>query len=309
MTRSIVSINELKPDSIRRLIHQARVIKERPRDFRKAMDGHVLGLIFEKPSTRTRVSFETAMVTMGGSAAYINQQDEKLGQREEVRDVARTLSRYFSAAVLRTFSHWTITEFRRHFKKPVINGLSDMEHPCQALADFMTIEEKFGNVKDPVIAFIGDGNNVLNSLMLTAAKLGSHIKFATPRNNRPYKKMLDLARRIAKKSKGRIEECRDPKAAVRGAQVVYTDVWVSMGEEEIREMKMREFEGFQVNRKLMKYAAKDAVVMHCLPAHRGEEITNDVIEGKRSIVFDQAENRLHIQKAIILYLIGQGEHS
>jgi ornithine carbamoyltransferase len=309
MTRSLLSINELKPETIHRLIHQARVIKERPRDFRKAMDGHVLGLIFEKPSTRTRVSFETAMVTMGGSAAYINQQDEKLGQREEVRDVARTLSRYFSAAVLRTFSHWTITEFRRHFKKPVINGLSDMEHPCQALADFMTIEEKFGSVKEPVIAFVGDGNNVLNSLMLTAAKVGAHIKFATPRNNRPYKKMLDLARRIARKSKGRIEECRDPRSAVRGAQVVYTDVWVSMGEEEIREMKMREFEGFQVNRKLMKYAAKDAVVMHCLPAHRGEEITNDVMEGKRSIVFDQAENRLHIQKAIILYLLGQGENS
>ncbi len=309
MARSLVSINELKPETIRRLIHQARVIKEHPRDYRKAMEGHVLGCIFEKPSTRTRVSFETAMVTMGGSAAYINQQDEKLGQREEVRDVARTLSRYFSGAVLRTFSHWTITEFKRHFKKPVINGLSDLEHPCQALADFMTIEEKFGDVKNATVAFIGDGNNVLNSLMLTAAKLGTHLKFATPRNNRPYKKMLDLAKKIARKSGAKIEESRDPKAAVRGAQVVYTDVWVSMGEEEIREMKMREFDGFQVNRKLLTYAAKDAVVMHCLPAHRGEEITDDVMEGKRSIVFDQAENRLHIQKAIILYLLGQGEMS
>ncbi len=309
MARSLISINELKPDTIRRLIHQARVMKERPRDYRKAMEGQVLGLIFEKPSTRTRVSFETAMVTMGGSAAYINQQDEKLGQREEVRDVARTLSRYFSAAVLRTFSHWTITEFKRHFKKPVINGLSDLEHPCQALADFMTIEEKFGDVKNVPIAFVGDGNNVLNSLMLTTAKLGGHLKFSTPRNNRPYKRVMDLAKKIARKSKGKIEECRNPKVAVRGAQVVYTDVWVSMGEEEIREMKMREFEGFQVNRNLMRHAAKDAVVMHCLPAHRGEEITDDVIEGKRSIVFDQAENRLHIQKAIILYLLEQGDAS
>ncbi|HRK61776.1 MAG TPA: ornithine carbamoyltransferase [Candidatus Omnitrophota bacterium] len=309
MARSLVSINELKPDSIRRLMHQARVMKEHPRDFRKAMEGQVLGLIFEKPSTRTRVSFETAMVTMGGSAAYINQQDEKLGQREEVRDVARTLSRYFSAAVLRTFSHWTITEFRRHFKKPVINGLSDMEHPCQALADFMTIEEKFGDVKNATLAFVGDGNNVLNSLMLTAAKLGTHLKFSTPRNNRPYKKVIDLARQICKKTKGKIEECRDPKSAVKNAQVVYTDVWVSMGEEEIREMKMREFEGFQVNRNLIKHASKEALVMHCLPAHRGEEITDDIMESKRSIVFDQAENRLHIQKAIILYLLEQGEAS
>lgn len=309
MSRSLLSINDLKPETMHRLIHQARVIKEHPRDYRKAMEGQMLGLIFEKPSTRTRVSFEAAMSTMGGNASYINQQDEKLGQREEVRDVARTLSRYFSAAVLRTFSHWTITEFKRHFKKPVINGLSDYEHPCQALADFMTIEEKFGNVTDPVISFVGDGNNVLNSLMLASAKLGAHLKIATPRNNRPTKRVLELARKIAKKSKGKIEECRDPKAAVKGAQVVYTDVWVSMGEEEIRELKMREFEGFQVNRNLMKHAAKDAVVMHCLPAHRGEEITDDVIEGRRSIVFDQAENRLHIQKAIILYLLGQGEHS
>ncbi len=303
MARSLVSINDLKPEVIRRLIQQARSIKARPDEFQNTMAGRVLGCIFEKPSTRTRVSFESAMVTMGGSAVYINQRDERLGEREEVRDVARTLSRYFSAAVLRTFSHWTITEFRRHFKKPVINGLSDMEHPCQALADYMTLEEKFGSVKEPVLAFVGDGNNVLNSLMLTAAKLGCHLKFATPRNNQPSKRMLDLARKLARKSKGRIEESRDPKAAVRGAQAVYTDVWVSMGEEEIREMKMREFDGFQVNRQLMKYAAKDAVVMHCLPAHRGHEITDDVIESKRSIVFDQAENRLHIQKAIILYLL------
>lgn len=303
MTRSFLSINDLKPDTIRRLIVEAREMKARPEDYRRAMTGQVLGCIFEKPSTRTRVSFETAMLSMGGSAVYINQQDEKLGQREEVGDVARTLSRYFSAAVLRTFSHWTITEFKRHFKKPVINGLSDYEHPCQALADFMTLEEKFGDVREPVIAFVGDGNNVLNSLMLAAGKLGAHLKISTPRNNRPLQRVLQLAKKLARKSRGKIEECRDPKTAVRGANAVYTDVWVSMGEEEIREMKMREFVGFQVNRNLLRRAAKGALVMHCLPAHRGEEITDDIIESKRSIVFDQAENRLHIQKAIILHLV------
>jgi ornithine carbamoyltransferase len=208
---------------------------------------------------------------------------------------------------MRTFSHWTITEFRDYFDKPVINGLSDKEHPCQALADYMTIYEKIPAEKDPVLAFVGDGNNVLNSLMLVAAKLGAKIRYATPRKYQPDPKLLKVAKGIAAKTGAVIEGFFDPAEAVAGADAIYTDVWVSMGEEAMRKKKLKDFQGMQVNKELVQKAKKGALIMHCLPAHRGEEITDSVIESKNSVVFDEAENRLHVQKAILLRLCEGGQ--
>jgi ornithine carbamoyltransferase len=262
----------------------------------------MFGLIFEKPSTRTWVSFETGIFSLGGSAVYLGPEDIKLGVREETRDVARVLNRYLSGVVLRTYAHQTITEFEKYFDKPVINGLSDFEHPCQALADYLTIREKIPHPARPLVTYIGDGNNMLNSLLLLAAKLGGKLNYATPRKHEPDKKVLEQALKIAKLSGAEICGTTDPLEAVEGADIVYTDVWVSMGEEKIRNEKLKDFEGMQVNEKLLKKAKKSAYVMHCLPAHRGEEITDEVIESKSSIVFDQAENRLHVQKAILLHL-------
>ncbi len=306
MFKSLISINDLSIEEIRKIMELAAKVKARPQDTRDALEGHIFGFIFEKPSTRTWVSFQAGIYAMGGGAIYLGPEDIKLGVREEVRDVARVLSRYLSGVVMRTFSHWTITEFQDYFEKPVINGLSDLEHPCQALADYMTLYEKVPAEKDPVLAFVGDGNNVLHSLMLVAAKLGAKIRYATPKKYQPKAKVLSAARAIAKKTGASIEGFSDPAEAVKGADAIYTDVWVSMGEEAMRKKKLKDFQGMQVNKKLLANAKKDALVMHCLPAHRGEEITNDVMESKHCVVFDEAENRLHIQKAILLYLFNQG---
>ncbi|MFA7254540.1 MAG: ornithine carbamoyltransferase [Candidatus Omnitrophota bacterium] len=306
MFKSLISINDLSTEEIRKIMELAAKVKARPQEVRDALEGHIFGFIFEKPSTRTWVSFQAGIYSMGGGAIYLGPEDIKLGVREEVRDVARVLSRYLSGVVMRTFSHWTITEFQDYFEKPVINGLSDLEHPCQALADYMTLYEKIPAEKDPVLAFVGDGNNVLHSLMLVAAKLGAKIRYATPKKYQPKPKLLALARQIAKKTGAVIEGFLDPVEAVKGADAVYTDVWVSMGEEAMRQKKLKDFKGMQVNKALLAHAKKDALVMHCLPAHRGEEITNDVMESKNCVVFDEAENRLHIQKAILLYLFNQG---
>jgi ornithine carbamoyltransferase len=306
MFQSLISINDLSPEEIRKIMELAAKVKVRPQEVRDALEGHIFGFIFEKPSTRTWVSFQAGIYSMGGGAIYLGPEDIKLGVREEVRDVARVLSRYLSGVVMRTFSHWTITEFQVYFEKPVINGLSDLEHPCQALADYMTLYEKIPAQNDPVLAFVGDGNNVLHSLMLVAAKLGAKIRYATPKKYQPKPKLLALAKQIAKKTGAVIEGFLDPTEAVKDADAVYTDVWVSMGEEDLRQKKLKDFKGMQVNKELLKHAKKDALVLHCLPAHRGEEITNDVMESKNCVVFDEAENRLHIQKAILLYLFNQG---
>ncbi len=306
MFQSLISINDLSSEEIRKIMELAAKVKARPQEVRDALEGHIFGFIFEKPSTRTWVSFQAGIYSMGGGAIYLGPEDIKLGVREEVRDVARVLSRYLSGVVMRTFSHWTITEFQDYFEKPVINGLSDLEHPCQALADYMTLYEKIPADKDPVLAFVGDGNNVLHSLLLVAAKLGAKIRYATPKKYQPKPKLLALARQIAKKTGAVIEGFLDPVEAVKDADAVYTDVWVSMGEEAMRQKKLKDFKGMQINKELLSHAKKDALVMHCLPAHRGEEITNDVMESKNCVVFDEAENRLHIQKAILLYLFNQG---
>ncbi len=306
MFKSLISINDISPDEIRKLLALAADVKKRPQDFRNILEGRMFGFIFEKPSTRTWVSFQAGIFAMGGGVIYLGPEDIKLGVREEVRDVARVLNRYLSGVVMRTFSHWTITEFQDYFEKPVINGLSDKEHPCQALADYMTLYEKIPAEKDPVLAFVGDGNNVLNSLLLVAAKLGAKIRYATPKKYQPDPKILKTAKEIAKRTNASIEGFLDPAEAVKDADAIYTDVWVSMGEEAMRKKKLKDFQGMQVNRELVQKAKKGAFIMHCLPAHRGEEITDGVIESKNSIVFDEAENRLHVQKAILLHLVNEG---
>lgn len=303
-TRHLISINDLTAGEIEDIFRLAEQIKKNPRAYRDSLEGKVFGLIFEKPSTRTLVSFEVGIQSLGGGTLFLGPADIQLGVREEVKDVARVLERYLDGVVLRTFAHETITTFEHYFHKPVINGLSDFEHPCQALADFLTIREHFKGPKKPVLAFVGDGNNVLNSFLLLAAKLGTPLRYGTPERYEPDARLLKRAREEARKSGAVIEGFNHPKEAVKGADFVYTDVWVSMGQEKERKKKMAGFKGFQVNRELLGGASKSVKVMHCLPAHRGEEITDEVLEGPSSVVFDQAENRLHVQKAILIHLSG-----
>ena len=301
--KNLISAFDLNQKEIETIFTLAKKIKQDPLAYRDLARGKALGLIFEKPSTRTWVSFEVGFSTMGGHVIYLGPDDLQLGIREEVKDVARVLARYLDLIVMRTYSHRLILEFAKYFDKPVINGLSDFEHPCQALADFFTILEVAGGLKGKKIAFVGDGNNVLHSLLILAARLGAHLSFATPKRFAPEKKVLSRALKEAKRTNAKIEATTHPAQAVKDADIIYTDVWVSMGEED-KIGKKESFKGFQINRSLLAKAKKDARLMHCLPAHRGEEITNDVIEGKQSIVFEQAENRLHVQKAILLYLLG-----
>lgn len=303
--KNLISVFDFDGAELQAIFSLAQRVKANPSAYRDLFIGKVMGLIFEKPSTRTWVSFDAGFATMGGHSIYLGPNDIELGVREEVRDVARTLERYMDVVVMRTYSHEMIREFANHFKKPVINGLSNLEHPAQALTDFFTMREKLGELKEKKIAFVGDGNNVLNSLLIVAARLGLHFAFATPKQCAPKKTVLTRVRNEAKKNKARLIWTAKPAEAVSGADIVYTDVWVSMGEE-AEEGKKKYFTGFQVNRALMAKAKKGAYFMHCLPAHRGEEVTNEILEGKRSVVFDQAENRLHVQKAILIYLLGTG---
>lgn len=303
--KDLISIADLSPSDAKKMIELGLKVKKHPRRYAEAFQGEKFGLIFEKPSTRTWVSFDVGLSSMGGSTVYLGPDDIKLGVREATRDVARVLDRYLSGVVLRTFAHETITEFQKYFTKPVINGLSDVEHPCQALADYLTILEYCGSLKKPLMTFVGDGNNVLHSLVLLAAKLGGRIHYATPKRNEPCANIIAQARGIARKTGAVIQGFNDPLKAVRGADAIYTDVWISMGEEHLRKQKMKAFKGMQVNRKLLSATGRKTIVMHCLPAHRGEEITDEVLESPQSVVFDQAENRLHAQKAVMLWLGGK----
>ncbi|MDP3920917.1 MAG: ornithine carbamoyltransferase [Candidatus Omnitrophota bacterium] len=303
MSKSLLSINDLSVKSIEDIFALAEQGKKHPEQLEGSLRGKMFGLIFEKPSTRTWVSFDAGLFSMGAGTIYLGPQDIKLGAREEIKDVARVLERYLAGVVLRTFSHKTIVEFRQYFSKPIINGLSDWEHPCQALGDYFTMLSKFRSTKrKPVLTFIGDGNNVLNSLILLAAKLGMPLNYATPKKHSPPASICRDAKQVAKRTGARIEAFEDPKDAVRDADFVYTDVWVSMGQEKDSAKKSKAFETYQINPKLLARCRRQPFVMHCLPAHRGEEITDGVIESKKSIVFEQAENRLHIQKAILLHL-------
>jgi ornithine carbamoyltransferase len=273
--------------------------------LRPLLAGKTVALLFQKPSLRTRVSFDVGMAQFGGRAIYLSPDEVQLGKREPACDVARVLSRYVDAIVARVFSHDDIEELARYATVPVINGLSDRCHPCQALADFLTIREHFGAERGVRVAYIGDGNNVANSLLLAGAKLGTHIAIASPRNYECREDVVALARRDAAASGAEIRLLRDPVEAVRGAQVVYTDTWVSMGQEAEARQRLPVFRGYQVNSDLLALAAPDVAIMHDLPAYRGREITPEAMEDPRSIIFDQAENRLHAQKAVLVWAFGQ----
>ena len=288
---------------VQELFRLATDIKAHPDRYQSALAGRFLAMIFEKPSLRTRVTFEVGVASMGGTAIYLDHADTHLGDRESVPDVGRCLSRWVHGIVARVFSQDALEVLAAHASVPVINALSDVYHPCQTLCDFFTIEEKFGSARGLKVAYIGDGNNVCHSLMVAGARVGAHVRIATPAGYEPDAKILAAARRYAATTQGTIELFRAPEEAVSGAQGVYTDVWASMGQESETESRAVIFAPYQVNTKLMSQAAPDAVFLHCLPAHRGSEVTDEVMESPRSIVFDQAENRLHVQKAILLMLL------
>jgi ornithine carbamoyltransferase len=264
-------------------------------------------MFFEKPSLRTRLTFEAGMLSLGGTAMFVDQTHETIDAREKLSDVAHNLERWVDLIVLRTFSQQTIEGMAEYAKVPVINALSNLEHPCQALADYLTLCERFGDLKDRRLAYVGDGNNVAHSLLLTAACLGSSIRVATPEGYEPDAQIVDAAREIAEETGAEIQLMSDPHEAVVGVDAVYTDAWVSMGQERETEERARIFPPYQVNAKLMAEAAPHAVFMHCLPAHRGLEVTDAVMDSEQSLIFEQAENRLHVQKAILYVLLGGGD--
>ena len=261
----------------------------------------VLGLIFDKSSTRTRVSFQVAMSRIGGTTVDLNPTTSQIGRGEPIRDTARVLSRYCDVLAIRTFKQCDLEEYAKWSSKPVINALTDIEHPCQALADYMTIKEEFGDFKKVVLTFIGDGNNVANSLIIFGALLGAEVRIACPKGYEPNSNIVRKARKISK-NENLIKITNDPFEAVLGANALYTDVWSSMGEEDQKESKDKDFEGYAIDKYLLSKAEKDAKVMHCLPAYRSKEITDEVIESKNSRIFDQAENRMHVQQSLLACL-------
>lgn len=267
------------------------------------LTGKTLGMVFAKSSTRTRVSFEVGMYQLGGQALFLGQNDMQLGRGETIADTARVLSRYVDGIMIRTYAHRDVVELARHASVPIINGLTDSFHPCQALADLMTMQEKWGHLKGRKLAYVGDGNNMAHSLMLGAAISGMDIAVATPPGYEPQANVVRDCEQFAAESGCRVTITNDPWAAVNDADAVYTDVWASMGQEAETAERTKAFQGFQVNEALMAEAVDDALFLHCLPAHRGEEVTAEVIDGKQSVVFDQAENRLHLQKAILASLM------
>jgi ornithine carbamoyltransferase len=283
-------------------------MKRQPADFRGVLSGKQLVLFFEKPSLRTRLTFEAGVDSLGGATFFVDQTGSRLGEREPIKDVAKNLERWVDGVVLRTFAHETVTSMAEHAAIPVINALSDHEHPCQALADYMTMAEHFGDAAQTTMAYVGDGNNVAHSLMLTAASLGATIHVATPKGYEPHAQVVAQCGKLNRRSKGKLLVTNDPLAAVAGVDAVYTDVWASMGQESEAEARRALFVPYQVNEELMSYAAPHAKFMHCLPAHRGDEVTAGVIDAPRSVVYDQAENRLHIQKAILVFLLAGGIH-
>ncbi|MGH2375782.1 MAG: ornithine carbamoyltransferase [bacterium] len=299
--RDFLSIDDLEPDELRLVLGFARELKARmlAGDRPPLLAGKTLAMVFEKPSLRTRVSFEVGMSQLGGSAVYLGVQDIQIGVRESIADAARNLERMTDGIMARTFAHATVTELAAAARCPVINGLSDLEHPCQGLGDLMTISERFPNVTGVRLAWVGDANNVFHSVLLGATKLGMNVMAATPKGYAPAERIVARAREIATATGATVTLMTDPQEAVAGADVLYTDVWASMGQEGEREERARIFRPYQVNARLLARARPTAVVMHCLPAHRGEEITDDVLDGPQSIVYDQAENRLHAQKALL----------
>lgn len=308
MKRDLISIRDLGREEIEAFFTLATDLKRRLKqnEAHPLLPGKTLALIFEKPSLRTRVTFEVAMTQLGGHAIYLAPQDIRLGERETVEDGARNLSRWVDGIVARTFDHALVERLAQYATVPVINGLTNLLHPCQVLGDMFTLREKRGRLEGLRVAFIGDGNNVCNSWLYGAAKMGIHLIVACPKGYEPHRDVLAKAGAEVEATQASLEIIHDPMRAAKGADVVYTDVWTSMGHEEQRAKRMRDFQGFQVNQTLLKSARTDAMVMHCLPAHRGEEITDEVMDGPHSVILDQAENRLHVQKAILVNLLGDG---
>jgi len=304
--RDLLSMSDLSPEELWGILRLTKTVKaERNEDkWRGALSGKSLAMLFMKPSTRTRVSFDLAMSELGGHTLTLSPSETQMSRGETVADTARVLSRYVSAIMARVTSHGILTELAEYASVPVVNGLSDLEHPCQAVSDVFTVWETFGNLEGVNMAYLGDGNNVAVSLLLASALVGANITVATPEGLEPPSAALENARKLAAGSGSTVRLSTDPMEAVRQADVIYTDVWVSMGDESIAEGKKRLLAPFQVNMKLMRAASRGALFMHCLPAHRGEEVTDDVMDGEQSIVFQQAENRLHAQKAILLSLLG-----
>ncbi len=306
--KDLISINDLTTSEVNKVFKTAADIKSSPRNYSDAMAGCSVALIFEKPSLRTRVTFDLGATQMGASCVYLDHQNVRLGERESVKDMALNLERWVDCIVARVYDHETVIELAAHSSVPVINGLSEFSHPCQGLTDYFTLTEKVGpDMKGFRISYVGDGNNTCHSLIFGAAKIGAYIRVGAPRGYEPDGEVLKLARKDARKTGARIEVVNDPFEAVEGAQAVYTDVWASMGFEAETERRRETFSSFRVTRKLMNGAEKGAFFMHCLPAHRGDEVDADVIDSKISIVYEQAENRLHTQKAIMLLLVRENQ--
>ncbi len=304
--RDFISLKSYTNKELEQLLSGAARLKKAKNRITDDLKGKTIGLIFQKPSNRTRVSFEVGIHQLGGNCIYLGPEEINLGKRETTSDVARTLSRYLDGIVARTFSHKDVVELAKFATVPVINGLTDLSHPCQAMADMLTIHEKFGNFKGIKLAYVGDGNNVCHSLMIISAKLGLHMTVAHPKGFAPLDIVVDAANELAVDTNAKISLTTDPRQAVCGAQVIYVDTWVSMGQEEEAKKRLKIFEKYQINSKVVEKADKDFIFMHCLPAHRGQEVTEEIIDGPHSVIFDQAENRLHVQKAILLYLLGRG---
>jgi ornithine carbamoyltransferase len=304
MHKDLISVKDLSVKDIEAVFSLTDKLKTNKAKFKNALSGKTLALIFQKPSNRTRVSFQVGMYQLGGNSIYLSPTEINLGVRESIPDVAKTLSRYVDGIVLRTFSHKTVVEMAKSATIPVINGLTDFSHPCQALADIYTVREKFKNPKGKTLAYIGDGNNVCNSLLFACAKTGININVGAPKGYQPPKDVVSESLKLAKPNKSVIRTFDNPFDAAKGVDVLYTDVWASMGQEGEAEARKKIFKNFQINSALLKLANKNCLVMHCLPAHRGEEISAEAIDSRNSIVFDQAENRMHVQKAILIKLLG-----
>lgn len=308
MKRDFITEYDLTPKEIKHIFELTAKLKKSRKGVSKihpAIKGKTVGLVFQKPSLRTRVSFEVGIRQLGGNCIYLGPDEINLGKRESTADVAQVLSRYLDVIVARVFSHQDVVDLAKHATIPVINGLCDLYHPCQAMTDVFSVLEKFGTFKNKTLAYIGDGNNVCHSLMLVCAKVGLNMAIATPVGYEPNAEILKRARELADENGVSITVSREPQRAVEGAHVIYSDVWVSMGQEEETQKRLKDFAGFQINTDLTSFAHEDYMFMHCLPAHRGQEVTADVIDSKHSIIFDQAENRLHVQKAILIFLLGQ----
>jgi ornithine carbamoyltransferase len=298
-SKDLLTGAEWSPAHSRELLALTQDIKANPERYAETLRGRFLALIFEKPSLRTRVTFEVGIQSMGGKVVFLDHTQARLGERESIADVARNLERWVQGIVARVYEQRVLEEMAATTAIPVVNALSDRFHPCQALADYFTLEEKYGSLKGLKLAYVGDGNNVCHSLLYLGARLGVHLRVATPPNYAPDDDVVAEARRVAKETKARIELTSDPREAVDGAQAVYTDSWTSMGFEAEEKVRSQVFKPYQVNRKLMAVAGPGAVFMHCLPAHRGCEVTPEVLDGAQSVVLDQSENRMYVQKAIL----------